>query len=140
MAESHHLATVHLTSAPERYAQHIRAGHHAIVADEPASIGGADAGPAPYALVLSGLGACTSITLRMYAERKGWDLGEVRVDLSFVRDGDAEKIERTIRIANALSDEQRTRLAEIAEKTPVTKTIKRGTIIATSFAPTPGSA
>jgi putative redox protein len=140
MAESNHLATVHLTSAPERYAQHIRAGHHALVADEPTSIGGADAGPSPYALVLSGLGACTAITLRMYAERKGWDLGEVKVDLAIVRDGDAEKIERTIRIAAPISDEQRTRLAEIAEKTPVTKTIKRGTMIATSFAPTPGQA
>ena len=136
MADSPHLATVHLTSAPERYAQHVRAGHHTLVADEPAALGGADAGPAPYALVLSGLGACTAITLRMYAERKGWDLGEVKVDLTIVRDGEVEKIERTIRIANAISDEQRTRLAEIAEKTPVTKTIKRGTMIATSFATT----
>lgn len=134
MAESHRLASVHLTSAPERYAQHVRAGHHTLIADEPASVGGADAGPAPYALVLSGLGACTSITLRMYAERKGWELGEIKVDLVMVRDGDAEKIERTIHIGNAISDEQRTRLAEIAEKTPVTKTIKRGTMIATSFA------
>jgi len=140
MADSPHLASVHMTSAPERYAQHIRAGHHTLVADEPASLGGADAGPAPYALVLSGLGACTAITLRMYAERKGWELGEIAIDLAMVRDGDAEKIERTIRIAGAITDEQRARLAEIAEKTPVTKTLKRGTMIATSFVPTPGQA
>lgn len=139
MAGSHRL-TVHLTSAPERYAQHVRTGRHTFLADEPASLGGADAGPAPYALVLSGLGACTSITLRMYAERKGWELGEVKVDLAIVRDGDVETIERTIHIAGQLTDEQRTRLAEIAEKTPVTKTIKRGTMIATSFATTSGQA
>ena len=129
-----------MKSAPERYAQHIRAGHHVLLADEPAALGGADAGPAPYAFVLSGLGACTAITLRMYAERKGWELGEVGVDLVMLRDGDAERIERTIRIAGAITEEQRARLAEIAEKTPVTKTIKRGTMIATSFVPTPGQA
>src|SRR4051812_7983227 len=109
------------------YAQQIRAGHHELAADEPKALGGGDTGPSPYGLVLSGLGACTSITLRMYADRKGWQLGRIDVDLRFERDGDVERIERTIAFGAPLDDEQRKRLLEIAEKTPVTKTIKRGT-------------
>jgi putative redox protein len=118
------------------YAQKIRAGHHELSADEPLHSGGTDTGPTPYGLVLSGLGACTSITLRMYAERKGWDLGTVQVDLRMFKDAaGAERIERTVRLGNpALTAEQKTRLAEIAEKTPVTRTIKAGAPIATTFA------
>lgn len=123
-----------ITSTPIHYAHSVTVNGHALVVDEPDKLGGKNAGPAPFDLYLASLAACTAITLRMYAERKGWELGEIKVDLVMVRDGDAEKIERTIHIGNAISDEQRTRLAEIAEKTPVTKTIKRGTMIATSFA------
>ena len=126
------IAAAHLDSGSARYAQTIRVGHHTITADERAPQGGGDAGPAPYELLLAALGACTSITLRMYAERKGWELGPVHIDLSFVREGDVERIERTIRVAATLTEEQRTRLGEIAEKTPVTKTVKRGTPIATT--------
>lgn len=125
------MTSVHLDSGDAKYVQTIRAGHHTLTADEPAGLGGGDAGPAPYSLFLSALVACTSITLRMYADRKGWELGRVHVDAVFVRDGDAERIERTILVSPSLTDEQRTRLGEIAEKTPVTKTIKRGTPITT---------
>ncbi len=128
------MASVHLDSRETNYAQTIRAGVHELVADEPTSIGGQDAGPAPYQLVLAGLAACTSATLRMYAERKGWQLGPVHVDATFVKHGDEERIERTIVLAPGLTDEQRGRLAEIAEKTPVTKTLKRGTPIVTTLA------
>jgi putative redox protein len=128
------VASAHLESGAAPYAQHLRLGKHALVADEPAAGGGADAGPAPYALLLASLAACTSITLRMYADRKGWDLGVVRVDLHMVRvDGD-ERIERAITLAPSVTPEQRARLAEIADKTPVTKTIRRGTPIATTIA------
>ena len=106
---------------------------HRLAADEPRSSGGADAGPTPYELVLAGLGACTAITLRMYAERKGWELGEVAVELRLFKDGDDAHIEREVRFSAALSDEQRARLAEIAEKPPVTKTIKAGAPIETRF-------
>jgi len=118
------------------YAQKIRAGHHELTADEPAHSGGTDTGPSPYGLVLSGLGACTSITLRMYAERKGWDLGTIHVELRMFKDSEGkERIERTVRLGNqALTAEQRAKLAEIAEKTPVTRTIRGGTPIATTFA------
>lgn len=134
------MAKVHLESGEAAYAQRIRAGHHQLSADEPRALGGQDTGPAPYALVLSGLVACTSITLRMYAERKGWALGPVRVDAVIIKDdaGDGsagveggERIERTIILSAALDDAQRARLAEIAEKTPVTKTLRRGTPIVT---------
>jgi putative redox protein len=131
--DSTRLATAHLTSQPARYAQSIRVGHHELVADEPVALGGADAGVAPYGLLVASLAACTSITLRMYAERKGWELGEVKVDLEMTRDGDAETIKRTIQLgAAALSVEQRQRLGEIADKTPVTKTLQRSIAITTT--------
>lgn len=123
---------VHLDSGIAPYEQHLMIGRHAITADEPASLGGADAGPAPYGLLLAGLAACTSITLRMYADRKGWTLGKVHVDCAFERQGDEESIRRTIKLASGVTEEQRARLAEIAEKTPVTKTLKRGTPIHTT--------
>jgi putative redox protein len=118
------------------YAQKIHAGHHELTADEPKHAGGTDTGPSPYGLVLSGLGACTAITLRMYAERKGWDLGTIQVELRMFKDAaGAERIERTVRLGGAsVTAEQRARLAEIAEKTPVTKTIRAGAAIATTFA------
>jgi len=94
-------------------------------------LGGDDAGPAPYNLLVAALAACTSITLRMYADRKGWELGPVHVDVTFLREQDVERIERTIKLAPTLTAEQRTRLAEIAEKTPVTKTLKRSIAITT---------
>jgi putative redox protein len=127
------MASVHLDSRDTNYAQDIQAGRHHMVADEGPSLGGQDAGPAPYAYVLAGLAACTSITLKMYAARKGWQLGKLHVDASFVRTGDEERIERTVRVGPDVTEEQRTRLAEIAEKTPVTKTLRRGTPIVTRF-------
>lgn len=119
------------------FAQRIQSGRHTFVADEPASNGGADAGPSPYALLLASLGACTSITLLMYARRKGWTLGEIEVVLRMQKDvengGQGDRIDRTVRFGAALSDEQRARLAEICEKTPVTRTIRAGTPIATTL-------
>jgi putative redox protein len=68
---------------------------HALQADEGPELGGKDAGPAPYDLLSSALGACTVITLRMYAERKQWPVTSVKAEIHYVRDGDAERIERT---------------------------------------------
>lgn len=123
------IASAHGTSRGEKWAQDLRLGKHAVVADEPAPHGGRDAGPSPYSLVLGGLAACTAMTLEMYADRKGWKLGEVKVDLRMFRDGDEERIERKIAIAAPLGEDQRVRLAEIAAKTPVTKTLKRAYVI-----------
>jgi putative redox protein len=116
----------------EGFAQHIEVGGHRLTADEPVSNGGTNTGPAPYGLLLSALGACTSITLRMYAARKGWSLGAVHVTLRHLKAGDgADHIERELRFGAPLNDEQRAKLAEIAEKTPVTKTVKAGAAITT---------
>jgi len=127
------LASAHLDSGTAPYAQSIRVGHNTVLADEPASVGGGDTGASPYGLLLSALAACTSITLRMYADRKGWTLGPVHIDLVIERAADGEHIQRTVRLAPSVTAEQRTRLAEIAEKTPVTLTLKRGTPIVTTF-------
>ena len=115
------------------YAVSIDAGGHKIVADEPKNNGGANTGPAPYDLLLSSLGACTAITLRMYADRKQWDLQSVRVDLHYLHEGDQERIDRRLHLYGNLSDEQRTRIGEIAERTPVTLTLKRGLPIKTEL-------
>ena len=92
------------------YAQAIQVGAHHLTADEPKSNGGTDTGPGPYALLLSALGACTAITLRMYADRKGWALGEIHVRLSMLKARDGrERIERVITFGAPLSDDQRAR-------------------------------
>jgi putative redox protein len=117
--------------AAARYAVDIKAGHHALTGDETVAAGGGDTGPAPFALVLAGLGACTAITLRMYAERKTWPLSGLAVDLEYYRDGKDFRIERVLHIEGPLDDEQRARLADIAERTPVTLALKAGTTINT---------
>ena len=116
------------------FAQTVEATGHQLTADEPTSAGGTDTGPRPYGLLLAALGACTSITLRMYAERKEWQLGHIHVALQHVKTSDgSEHIERDVSFGAPLTDEQRSRLAEIAEKTPVTKTIKAGASLKTRF-------
>jgi putative redox protein len=127
------IVAAELESGPVPYGQTISIGHHEVACDEPASRGGGDAGPSPSGLLLAALAGCTSITLRMYADRKGWDLGQVKVSLKLLRDADVERVERTIRLGGTLAPEQLERLREIAEKTPVTKTLKRGLAIATEL-------
>ena len=116
-----------------RYAVAIRAGSHDLVADEGTALGGQDAGPAPYDLLLASLGACTAITLKMYAERKAWPLSAAHIGLRFIRNGDETRIERSLAFDGPLDDEQRARLADIAERTPVTLTLKGGLPIHTSL-------
>jgi putative redox protein len=117
-----------------QYATTIEAGGHRIVADEPPSNGGADAGPAPYDLLLAALSACTAITLRMYANRKEWPLVACHVAVHFVRAPDkTESIARTLRLEGDLTAEQRARIADIAERTPVTLTLKKGLPITTTL-------
>jgi putative redox protein len=122
-------ASLEAGTAP--YAQQTRIGHHVVPSDESAARGGGDTGPSPTGLLLAALASCTSITLRMYADRKGWDLGMVHVEVRFFRAGNAERIERTIRLGATLAPEQLARLGEIADKTPVTKMVRAGVPIAT---------
>jgi putative redox protein len=117
------------------YACAIRAGRHELTADEPSLRGGTDTGPAPYELLLASLAACTAITLRMVAGRKGWELGSIHVDLELHKDaeGGRDRITRVISLTGPLDDRQKAALADVAEKTPVTKTIKAGATIETKI-------
>jgi putative redox protein len=124
----------HVTVLSEhQFVQQIVSGRHHWTSDEPASAGGSDAGPAPYELLLGSLGACTAITLRMYARRKSWELGKITVGLRFAREEDgSEHIDRRISFGKPLSEEQKARLLEIAGKTPVTRTLAKGLAINSS--------
>jgi putative redox protein len=127
------MATVTLDS-DSGLVQHLQVRSHELKADEPLSNGGTDTGPAPYELLLAALIACTSLTARMYAGRKGWELGRIEVKGHFGRDADGtEHIERHIRFGATLSAEQAARVAEIMEKTPVTRTLKRSLPITTTY-------
>jgi putative redox protein len=129
------------------FPQLISASGHALRADEPVSVGGTDSGPNPYDLLLSGLGACTAMTLRMYAERKSWPLENVEVTLQHSKihaadcadcdssDRKIDLITRQIRLDGALDQEQRVRLLEIADKCPVHRTLTSEIRIETKLTP-----
>jgi putative redox protein len=115
--------------------QKITSGNHTIFADEPVAAGGGDAGVDPYTLLLSALGACTSMTLTLYARQKKWDLQKVRVELShekihaedcsdcMTKEGKLDRIRREIHLEGNLTAEQETRLREIAKRCPVHRTL-----------------
>jgi uncharacterized OsmC-like protein/alpha-beta hydrolase superfamily lysophospholipase len=118
-----------------RFQQRIVAGRHTLMADEPTAFGGLDSGPSPYDLLLASLGACTGMTLRLYAERKSLPLDKVSVRLSHAKihaadcencetkEGMVDRIERMITLHGALNAEQRARLMEIADRCPVHRTL-----------------
>ncbi|MEO9483197.1 MAG: bifunctional alpha/beta hydrolase/OsmC family protein [Ekhidna sp.] len=118
------------------YTTEVIAGRHQMIADEPPSVGGDDQGPTPYGYLLAGLGACTAMTLRMYADHKKIDLQEVQVKLTHDKihkqdgensesaKGKIDQIKRKITLTGTLSDEQRNRLIEIADRCPVHKTLE----------------
>ena len=119
------------------YSNTVTDGRHTLAADEPAELGGQDTGPNPYEYVASGLGACTSITLRMYADRKGWDVGHIHVVVTHHKDETTKGDVFTRKItfsSTALTEESLTRLLEIADKCPVHKTLSHGAEIHTSLA------
>lgn len=124
------IASATVTTDGPNYRQAIKTGRHELVADEPEAAGGQNAGAAPYGYILAGLGACTTMTLQMYAQRKGWDLGTVSVRLKLSRDdaGHAH-IHRKLKADGSLDDAQWDKLLEIAAKTPVTKTLAGGSTI-----------
>ncbi len=111
----------------------IEDGAHTLVVDEPVAAGGTDAGPAPTRLVAAALAGCVAVTMEMYAERKGWDIGAVEVDVDVEYDNFApSSFAVSIRLPSELSDEQRGRLLVIARKCPVHKVIGSETPVSVS--------
>jgi putative redox protein len=124
----------HVTVTSEyHYAQQIASGHHRLTSDEPIARGGSDSGASPYELLLASLGSCTSITLRMYAGRKDWELGKITVGLRYTAHDDGkDHIDRRLSFSKPLTADQISRLLEIAAKTPVTLTLAPGVTIDTT--------
>jgi len=99
---------------------------HLVVADEPTKHGGADSGPSPQELLAASLASCTAITMVMYAERKGWDIGEVAVDVDYepAQRGSPTRFKMDVRMPKELPEDQRERLMQIAAKCPVHRTLE----------------
>lgn len=124
----------------EKYQILLNTESHALLADEPKGVGDG-LGPDPYELLLSALGACTAMTLRMYARRKGWPLEDVRVDLTHERvhatdcasceetEGYVERIRVSVHVEGDLDEEQVARIKDIATRCPVRKTLSQGVVI-----------
>jgi putative redox protein len=133
-------------TAAGAYRTDVTVGRHTFTADEPLNVGGSDTGPTPYDYLLGALGACTAMTIHMYAARKTWPLADVIVRLRNARSyaGDCEnceaqpvgigRIERQIELSGSLTDEQRQRLLAIADRCPVKQTFERGLQIVTGAA------
>ncbi|SES93786.1 OsmC family protein [Hymenobacter actinosclerus] len=136
--------TVAVKVGPEALTADVRAGRHTWLVDEPTAVGGLDRGPTPYDLLLSALGACTAITLRLYASRKQWPLEgiEVRLRHGRVHEQDCEKceepghmleqVDKELRLLGPLTPEQRKRLEIISSKCPVQKTLQASLRIVTT--------
>jgi len=140
-AEESTQGEVVVTGGSEGFETHIRGGEHRLIADEPRSVGGHDVGPDPYTLLLSSLGACKSMTMQMYARRKGWPLENTEVRLRYARihaedceeceteKGSVDQIEVDLAVEGPLTDEQRERILAIAERCPVHRTLTTETRI-----------
>jgi putative redox protein len=124
-----------IVQSKENLKQEITAGKHTIISDEPESAGGNDEGPGPYSLLVAALGACTSLTLKLYARNKNWDLQSVKVTLKHERihatdclecetkDGKVDRIWREIDLEGNLTEDQQLRLREIAKRCPIHRTL-----------------
>ena len=127
------IANAKVKTREEHWLGEVTSGKHQLMTDKPESFGGQDLGLAPYDFVCSGLISCTMITLRMYAQHKGLDLGEFVVEADFnVNKEGKEWIQRRLSFVNPLSDELKQKVLDKKKKTPVTKTLLRSVEINTS--------
>lgn len=138
-----HTEPVSVALGRDHYRCEVRARSHELIADEPKAVGGSDQGPTPYEYLGAALGSCTAITLRMYADRKGWPLEAVEVSVSHekvhARDCDCETeatgridlMRRDIALLGELNGEQRVRLMEIADRCPVHRTLLGDIVVKT---------
>jgi putative redox protein len=118
------------------FAQFVTAGHHVMGADEPERLGGRDTGPSPYEYLMAGLGACTAMALRLFADRHRWPLRKVTIALrhqvvATTDGGSVDRFIRTITIEGDLNGEQRAHLLTVAERCPVSRTMRRASEIVT---------
>lgn len=133
------MAHVTIQSTGPNYAHHISNGSHSLIADEPPRMGGQDAGMAPFDLYLAALASCTAITLRMYAEKKGWELGQLDAELTSSRDEAGKlQVHRVLSASGALTDAQWQRLLDVASRTPVTLVMREGATITSEHRPRQG--
>ncbi|MFA5120128.1 OsmC family protein [Zavarzinia sp.] len=141
MSEENRHAVRVAESGNGRYGQIVTIGHHVFGADEPEAMGGLDSGPDPFELVMAGLGACTAMTLRMYAARKQWPLEHIDVTVRQLKvvaaDGKTQrdKFERRIVLKGALDAEQRARLIQVADACPVSKMLQAGAEVTAAEVP-----
>ncbi|ARV07897.1 osmotically inducible protein OsmC [Polaribacter sp. SA4-10] len=121
----------------KNYLAEAKTRNHFLTIDEPVASGGGDNGPTPVEYLLTAVGGCVSITLRMYAERKGWDVGKITVNVSqkeeVTSDGIKKWLEEDISFENEITEDQRKRLLVIAGKCPVAKMVKGETTIVSSI-------
>ena len=116
-----------------RYQNDVTIGTMQLIADEPLSVGGDGAGPNPYDYLCAALGACTSMTLRMYADRKKWPLERVEVDVDHRRVDGQDHFDRSLTLRGALDASQRERLLEIADRCPVHRSLEGTAVITTEM-------
>jgi putative redox protein len=109
-----------------KYKHHLGIRQHKLTADEPKDEGGEDSGPNPQELLAASLASCTAVTMEMYAQRKGWDIGEVVVDVDYepAQRGSPTKFEMVVKLPKELPEEQREKLMTIAAKCPVHRTLE----------------
>jgi len=143
MRETQQSAVTVTESGSGPYSQIVFAGRHVLSADEPQIRGGHDVGPSPYGFLSAGLGACTAMTLRAYVERHNWELRrttvEVRHEQAVAVDGTSmvDRFHRIVHLDGDLSEDQRLRLLQIAERCPVSETLRHASVVESELADLP---